>query len=243
MPFTNLSLECWLLVFDFIKPHEEFPLVHVCSLWKDIFVAQRSKRKEQKWRTWIGCVGNTVPRVEWAQKNGCPMNAHICASAAHHGSLVVLQWARERGCPWNKLTCSNAAGEGHFVLLQWVRKHSCPWDSDTCERAAGAGNFKILQWARKNGCPWDGRTCERAAGAGHLKILEWAWKNGCPHNEENVVLAAESGGHTKVLDWIRVNGQDSLFDRYKAAWQELVLKQGGMERTRIKARRHGKNPC
>jgi hypothetical protein len=45
----------------------------------------------------------------------------MCAWAAEHGHMHLLQWARANDCPWNAMTCEIAARGGHLELLQWAR--------------------------------------------------------------------------------------------------------------------------
>lgn len=58
-------------------------------------------------------------------------SSRICATAALHGHLKILQLLRERGFNWNMNICKNAVMSGHLEVLKWARDNGCRWDSDT----------------------------------------------------------------------------------------------------------------
>ena len=156
----------------------------------------------------------------------------LCASAARHGNLSVLQfffanygrksrflhilrWHRKNKSLWDELTCSNAALNGHWEVLQWCREKDCPWDVRTCSNAARNGHLDILKWCRKNGCPWDEFTCAQAARNGHLNVLQWCREKDCPWDKDICAWAA-GDGHLNVLQWCRENG---------SLWDEMTCKE------------------
>jgi hypothetical protein len=89
----ELPLECWLLVFDFIRPNEEFPLATVCSDWRDHFVSKRKRRGAHQWITAIARMVNTILRLQWAHKHGCPCNGKLWISIGRYAPLDVAKWA------------------------------------------------------------------------------------------------------------------------------------------------------
>jgi hypothetical protein len=82
----------------------------------------------------------------------------LCAYAAKHGLLNVLQYLRGIGCPWNVWTCTYAAEKGHFKILQWAHTKGCPWNELTFAYAARGGHLDVLKWLRDENCPWSGST-------------------------------------------------------------------------------------
>jgi hypothetical protein len=70
----------------------------------------------------------------------------LCAMAARHGQLDVLQYLREElSCPWDAETCAKAAKYQRWTLLKWAHEHGCPWDAHTYQWACKKGVFEILQ--------------------------------------------------------------------------------------------------
>lgn len=134
------------------------------------------------------------------------ITSDICAEAAKHGQLHVLQWARalDNGgpAPWDERTCAWAARRGHCKVLLWARANGCPWSTSTCQGAALSGRLDILIWALLQGCEWDGDTCAAAAGAGRGDILKWAIDHGC-YCDTDTCAAAARWGKLRVLKWAR----------------------------------------
>ena len=118
--------------------------------------------------------------VQWARKQGTPIDEWTCSAAAINGNLEMLQWLHSEGCPWNEGTCSAAARHGNFDILQWLHIQGCPWNEETCEGAAYSGNLDMLQWLHSQGCPWNEETCKAAAENGRWYILQWLIDHGCP---------------------------------------------------------------
>jgi hypothetical protein len=88
---SDVPLEVWMTVFDFVKPHEEFPLATVCSDWNVFLTKRRERRSQKKWETWIGVVVNTVPRLQWALSTELECDETICWMAAECDHLAVLR--------------------------------------------------------------------------------------------------------------------------------------------------------
>ena len=135
--------------------------------------------------------GEHLETATWVSENACwngkrtdesaAEGTNMCAWAAQHGNLEMLQSLHANGCPWDERTCEAAAAGGHLELLQWARANGCPWDESTCSSVAYKGHLEVLQWLRANGCPWDTSTCHWAAANGHFDMLSWAFANGAPH--------------------------------------------------------------
>ena len=68
--------------------------------------------------------------------------------AARHGHLDVLKHAHKQGCPVDARVCAAAAYGGHVELLEYLRAEEVPWDEQTCAYAALGGHLSVLQWAR-----------------------------------------------------------------------------------------------
>jgi hypothetical protein len=80
----------------------------------------------------------------------------VCATAALHGQLDLLQLARcHYDMPWDVTTCSNAALHGHLHILKFAYHHKCPWDEQTrmnAEKYRGKHREEIKKWLEKRGC-------------------------------------------------------------------------------------------
>jgi hypothetical protein len=107
--------------------------------------------------------GEHLETATWVSENACwngkrtdesaAEGTNMCAWAAQHGNLEMLQSLHANGCPWDESTCSSVAYEGHLEVLQWLRANGCPWDTSTCHWAAANGHFDMLSWAFANGAP------------------------------------------------------------------------------------------
>ncbi len=56
--------------------------------------------------------------------------------------------ARAHGAAWDNLVCAYAAAHGYLAVLQWARANGAPWEEQTCVRAARGGHLALLQWSR-----------------------------------------------------------------------------------------------
>lgn len=96
-------------------------------------------------------VDNTRVDVKWMRGRRL-----VCATAALHGHLDLLQLARcQYDMPWDEATCSNAALHGHFHLLKFAYHHKCPWNEQTRKNAEaykGKHCKEITDWLQKRGC-------------------------------------------------------------------------------------------
>ncbi len=169
---SDVPLQVWMTVFDFVKPHEEFPLATVCSDWNVFLTKRRERRSQKKWETWIGVVVNTVPRLQWALSAGLKKHKPICRVAASHGMLEVLKWARLQGVLWNSDTCGCAAFYGHLNVLQWALAEGCDWCTSACQMAVCGGHLDVLEWLRDNVYPFEHRTLFANAVAAYRPFMD-----------------------------------------------------------------------
>jgi hypothetical protein len=108
--------------------------------------------------------------LEYLKSVNCSFDSRLCTSyAAKTGQLSLLQWLMEfpERCVLSSEVCADAAEHGHLHVLQWLRERKCPWDVSTCAMAAKNGHLELLKWARSKRCPWDAETCEYAAAHRH----------------------------------------------------------------------------
>jgi len=155
----------------------------------DAILIARPDLKKHFYRTQIrdAVANNNIDMVKFLRSHNFPWDERVCATAAQHGHLHILQWAHENGCPWDEKVCANAAYKGHLHVLQWAHDKGCPLSRTLCAAAADGGQLNTLQWAHEHGCPWDTWTCFTAAIGGHLEVLQWAREHGCPWEKENIL--------------------------------------------------------
>jgi hypothetical protein len=92
-PSTYVPVECWLMVFEFIKPCEEFPLATVCSEWRSIFTYERERREQKQWYTNVRKFTNKVSRLEWATMNNYKWKPSFVEHACADGHVEAVKWA------------------------------------------------------------------------------------------------------------------------------------------------------
>jgi hypothetical protein len=142
----ELPLKVWLKVFDFVKPHEEFPLATVCREWKNVFVDRKSNRGQKKWMTWVGAVVHTVQQIDWARSQGCHRMSMLSYQAAENGYLTLLKWQLAHGVFRRSGVCKYAAENNHVDVFRWARANGCRWDSSKFRQAANRGDPDAKRW-------------------------------------------------------------------------------------------------
>ncbi|GFH47597.1 hypothetical protein CTEN210_04072 [Chaetoceros tenuissimus] len=110
--------------------------------------------------------------------------------------IEKLKLLRKYGYVWNEKLCAGAAQHSRLRVLQWLKYHGCPWDVETCTSAVKGINLKALKYAHENGCEWDKHTfahCLEYGGLsskvneipteplwGFSEIFEYLIENDCP---------------------------------------------------------------
>ena len=99
-------------------------------------------------------------------------NDDVCKYLIQVGNLCEL---KKNLCDL-KTVCAQAAKHGQLGILQWARANDAPWDENTCAWASAHGHLKVLQWAWANDAPWDERIWSWAGRAGHSEVLQWVYE-------------------------------------------------------------------
>ena len=128
--------------------------------------------------------------------------------AAAQGDMELLEWLRTHACcEWDEGVCAVAAEHGHLRVLQWLRVW-CAWDAHTCVYAALHGHMHVLQWVLENGCPTSPTAFTFAALNGHLDALQllYSYSPGLGVGDcEMAALYATRAGYTHIIDWLYVS--------------------------------------
>lgn len=140
----------------------------------------------------------------------------LCAMAARHGQLDVIEWAVNAGCPWDAMTCVAAAHGGHLHIVKWVQAMGYPLLRDRIDLMPREHDFLKHQHVGLEGSlQWVPVTvAEAAATNGHLHVLKYAISHGCQWQPESpegsgtsyTEQAAALGGHLDVLKWAKADG-------------------------------------
>jgi hypothetical protein len=90
---------------------------------------------------------------------GVPWDAMLCARAALHSKLPLLQWLRKSACPWAELTVLYAADRcGNLAMLEWLLTFTSPWTDITKQymisHAGWNDKLAAAQWFRARGVKW-----------------------------------------------------------------------------------------
>ncbi|KAG2484942.1 hypothetical protein HYH03_016328 [Edaphochlamys debaryana] len=153
--------------------------------------------------------------VEWILDHlpgGVALDADVLATAAHSGSVPLLQALRARGCPWDHHAWAAAADSGSVPALEWLREGGCPVKAEEpLFRSACAGDWVALSALVRLGLPLQRCTgllrrlvCLDPLGeAPRVPVLEWLARAGAGFAAEAVAEAAREwwteGG--PVLEW------------------------------------------
>ena len=155
----------------------------------------------------------TLQKLNWQL---CLENGDLCATAAKHGHMDILEWLRKHGADWNESEMTAwACFSGSRGMIKWLISNGCTLTPMCCSQAI-AGSMppgstipdaelramNILKWLRKKSCPRDATACAEAAHLGLLNILKWLRSEGCPW-DPNTCSEAARGGHSEVLQWAR----------------------------------------
>ncbi|KAG2484940.1 hypothetical protein HYH03_016326 [Edaphochlamys debaryana] len=123
----------------------------------------------------------------------------VLATAAHSGSVPLLQALRARGCPWDHQAWAAAADSGSVPALEWLREGGCPVKAEEpLFRAACAGDWVALSALVRLGLPLQRCTgllrrlvCLDPLGeAPRVPVLEWLARAGAGFAAEAVAEAA-----------------------------------------------------
>lgn len=90
--------------------------------------------------------------LKWMhQKNAAIfLDSMICALAAHHGHLHILNYTFTNGCQFSVTISREAAINGHLKAVKWLYKKGCPfYKYDIMGIAAVSGNLSLVKWLRK----------------------------------------------------------------------------------------------
>ena len=151
---------------------------------------------------------------------GCPGERAICAEAADHGRLEVLEWARRRNYPWPANGCTSAIIHGHYECALWMLKHGCPRSDCThelvskhlygCEQPPIVSKhtedvIKLISWISACADPWREMTWELYAMRGQAAVLDWALTE---RFEQPADLYSRfiRCGQVSVLEWLKRAG-------------------------------------
>jgi len=219
---------------------------------------------DQRWWPSDACAtaarANRIDTLVWLHdQQGEPLDAAVCAHAAAHGNMMMLEWALARGCEMDGRTPRYAASNGHLATLQWLctRRAWCAQSTNVLWSAAYAGHLHVIEWALAKSFPRTGDPIGEAARGGHAHIVRWLHAHGFELNERAANLAAMRGdmelvqwihksggpwspqtcasavGHLPMLQWLRVHG---------CPWDEETCKcaaEGGHLDALVWARAHG----
>lgn len=177
------------------------------------------------------------------------VNPRICAYAAIHGKIDVIEWLHSNGYTWDYGTVYQAAKYGHMELLQWLNSH-CDYPSIYFTTApigaAKGGHSEILLWLLTKSvysqvahCNSEyTNICEQAAKHNRLEILkiikekwgqpgfQWSqrtFQNFIVHTEAQQWAACK--GHLDVLAWFKEIKCDipSVVDRWVVRGGQLHI--------------------
>jgi hypothetical protein len=213
MPFTEqMPIECWLTVFDFVAPTEEYPLATVCGEWCSIFLHKREQRGEEKWSTLYDAVVTSPSRLEWARDAGLKIGEEVSAALGRCGQLEVFDWLKANRYTIDSNCVNAAAHHGHLSLLKCIGEEAVS-KVDTAPIYAVCGcELEILKWLRYIGCPMNAHTWETACIVGHLDTLKWMkeaevirWSTEVQYN---LLFYSMRNGHEDVLMWAQSVGCD-----------------------------------
>jgi hypothetical protein len=122
-------------VLQTLEPHDQAMAAQVCKKWyQGLMIIPRKLR--------IEFFTNSKSRLKWALKNHCDK-----------------VWAKKYNSPGKKLLCAYAAKHGNLAVLQWLRLKKHPWDERTCSYAAMGGSVEALKYAHDTGCPCNKDEC------------------------------------------------------------------------------------
>ena len=163
--------------------------------------------------TWES-VSQSIPLIEWATDNGCPVETCIwLAEAGKNGNLELVRWLCEKtlnGSGWD-YAAKNVALYGHLHVLEWAYEDkNISISSSIYANAAKGGHIKVLEWAREKGIGASdfsdqNDVTEYAALGGQCETLDWLRKNGFDWDTTTCAGAA-AGGHLELLKWLRDEG-------------------------------------
>jgi hypothetical protein len=191
--------------------------------------------------TLTGSHASIAARTSKAWRRLVSRSARLYVSAAVRNTSL-MDWACRQGCPLEPLTCACAVEFGDLDVLMFLREErECPWDAWTTAVAAMSGRTETLRWAHDNGCPSVGRwIVECAAMRGDMPTLRWAIEDAKFEWSPWALAYASREGHEEVAAWARARGCPEPDSRHapKPAgkmWR-FEMKSRGMDRecSRIK---------
>jgi hypothetical protein len=89
--------------------------------------------------------------VEYLLQRGCPMHPDVATHAAASRSTAVVDAVHAAGVALSNDMCATAAKHGDVSMLQHLRSKGCPWDDTTLMAAALANQVPCLRLAVHGG--------------------------------------------------------------------------------------------
>lgn len=120
------------------------------------WMKKRSLLHKYNWHVWYEAAHHGHTHIlDWLVNQGYKPDSTILSGAAKGGHVQVLEWGLQHAnsLRWSCKVCAHAAYHGHLHVLQWLRRNECPWDGNVLYWALRGNHSHVLEWAQAQDCP------------------------------------------------------------------------------------------
>ena len=108
-------------------------LIHIASFLPDSDDYDDDWYPETSERVTFAGVLNNYDMLEYylQQRKDEEDKGYFMNSLARSGNIRAVQWARKQGIPIDEDTCNVAARYGNWDMVKWLHSEGCPWNKET----------------------------------------------------------------------------------------------------------------
>lgn len=198
---NELPVELFLLIVTICHPNI---IRQVCKQWYHLSTHRpRTIRRSEI---------TTLPLLNWALSNGCPLDFSLTWNFADTGNVELFNHVKALGCPYNhniSLTCSK---KGHLEMFTHLYENNFHINTLSYRYACSSGNLELVKYMQKivSGVityrPGVKLSCgdalmRAAAAEGHLEIVTFLYENDYITSVE-VFEDAAGSGNILLLDYL-----------------------------------------